>query len=38
MQSSESDIKLDASENIASKTFVCTVRYYYDTEDNKNRK
>ena len=38
MQSSESDIELDSNEIITSKTFVCTVRYYYDAEDNLIRK
>lgn len=34
IQSSESDIELDVNNIIISKTFVCTVRYYYDAEDN----
>ena len=38
MQSTESDIELDSNEIITSKTFVCTVRYYYDAEDNLIRK
>ena len=38
MQSSESDIELDSNEIITSKTFGCTVRYYYDAEDNLIRK
>ena len=38
MQSSESDIELDTNEIVTSKTFVCTVRYYYDAEDNLVRK
>ena len=38
MQSSESDIELDTNGIVTSKAFVCTVRYYYDAEDNLIRK